>query len=179
MLSGIQNGNVTGLTGFGASAHLVLKMIRFRYPESRVIVFARGEKERSFAIELGAVWAGDITDKPPFKADAIIDTTPVWKPVVKALENLVPGGKMVINAIRKENNDQDVLINLDYPTHLWMEKQIISVANVTREDVKSFLSIAAEMKLEPEIQVFNLENANEALLEIKNKKIKGAKVLKI
>jgi propanol-preferring alcohol dehydrogenase len=93
-----------GLTGFGASGHLVLKMVRHRYPATRpIFVFARSAKERVFAQELGAVWAGDIEEACPEMLDSIIDTTPAWKPVVEALENLAPGGRLVINAIGKED----------------------------------------------------------------------------
>jgi alcohol dehydrogenase, propanol-preferring len=168
-----------GLTGFGASAHLVLKMVRFKYPETRVFVFARNESERAFAYELGAVWAGDTSDEPPEKLDAIIDTTPVWKPVVEALKNLKPGGRLVINAIRKENIDKDYLLKLDFPTHLWMEKEIKSVANVALNDVREFLLIAAEIPIIPEIQVYPLKDANVALSELKRQQIRGAKVLRI
>jgi propanol-preferring alcohol dehydrogenase len=168
-----------GLTGFGASAHLVLKMARYRYPETRVYVFARNETERAFALELGAVWAGDSADNSPEKLDAIIDTTPVWKPVVEALKNLKPGGRLVINAIRKENTDKDYLLNLDFPKHLWMEKEIKSVANVALNDVRDFLALAAEIPIIPEIRVYPLEDANVALSELKRQQIRGAKVLKI
>ena len=178
-LSGIKNGDRLGLTGFGASAHLVLKMVRHAFPETKVYVFARSEEERRFALDLGAAWSGDTTSRPPELPDSIIDTTPVWKPVIEALENLAPGGRLVINAIRKEGHDQDLLKNLDYPTHLWMEKEIKSVANVTREDVKQFLVLAAEIPVKPEVRLYELEDANTALLEIKDKKIRGAKVLKV
>jgi propanol-preferring alcohol dehydrogenase len=178
-LANIENGGRLGLTGFGASAHIVLKMVRHRYPDSDVYVFARSEKEREFAAELGAVWAGDTTDVSPEPLDAIIDTTPVWKPVVEALRNLEPGGRLVVNAIRKEDIDKDYLLNLDYPTHLWMEKEIKSVANVARQDVSEFLELAAELELQPEVKEFPLEEANQALLELKQRKIRGAKVLRI
>ncbi|UCC71288.1 MAG: zinc-dependent alcohol dehydrogenase family protein [Gemmatimonadota bacterium] len=178
-LADLEDGGTLGLTGFGASAHIVLKMVRHRYPGTDVHVFARSEKEREFARVLGAVWAGDTTDEPPAKLDSIIDTTPAWKPVVEALGNLEPGGRLVINAIRKEEIDKDYLLSLDYPTHLWMEKEIKSVANVARRDVSEFLQLAAEMQLEPEVQEFALQEANQALLELKMGKIRGAKVLKI
>jgi len=145
----------------------------------RVYVFARSPEERQFAIELGAVWAGDSTDESPEKLDAIIDTTPVWKSVVEAMKNLKPGGRLVINAIRKENIDKDYLLNIDYPIHLWMEKEIKSVANVALNDVREFLQLAAEIPIIPEIQVYPLEEANTALMELKNQKIRGGKVLKI
>jgi propanol-preferring alcohol dehydrogenase len=109
--------------------------------------------------------------------DCIIDTTPVWKPVVEALEDLNPGGRLVINAIRKESIDQDYLLKLDYPSHLWMEKEIMSVANVTRQDVIQYLDFAAKIPILPEVQTYSLEQANLALMELKTRQIRGAKVL--
>jgi alcohol dehydrogenase, propanol-preferring len=97
---------------------------------------------------------------------------------VEALANLDAGGRLVINAIRKEG-DKRSLLDLDYPLHLWREKEIKSVANITRRDVTEFLSLAAEMQLQPEVQVFPLEQANRALIELKTGKIRGAKVLQI
>ena len=177
-LTGLKDGQRLGLTGFGASGHLVLKMVKYRYPNTEVYVFARSAEERAFAMELGAVWAGNTTEPAPHKLDSIIDTTPAWEPIVEALANLESGGRLVINAIRKEGDKQS-LLKLDYPVHLWLEKEIKSVANITRSDVKEFLSLAAEMNLKPEVQVFALEQANEALFELKTGKIRGAKVLKI
>lgn len=177
-LTGLCDGQRLGLTGFGASAHLVLKMAQHLYPTSEVYVFARSAKERAFAEELGAIWAGDTTERAPYKLDSIIDTTPAWKPVVEALANLESGGRLVINAIRKEADNRS-LLNLDYPTHLWQEKELKSVANITRRDIKEFLDLAAEMNLQPEIEVFELEQANEALIELHEGKIRGAKVLKV
>lgn len=177
-LTHLQNGQRLGLTGFGASGHLVLKMARQRYPDSDVYVFARNPEERAFALQLGAVWAGDTKDSAPDKLDAIIDTTPVWEPVVEALANLDAGGRLVINAIRKED-DQNKLLKIDYPEHLWLEKEIKSVANITRRDVIEFLDLAVAIKLKPEIQLFSLEQANDALSELKSGRIRGAKVLKI
>ncbi|MBW2090891.1 MAG: zinc-dependent alcohol dehydrogenase family protein [Deltaproteobacteria bacterium] len=178
-LSGIEDGNNLGLTGFGASAHLVLMMVRHKYPNAKVFVFARSKKERAFAVELGAVWAGDTAEESPEKLDCVIDTTPVWKPVVEALKNLASNGRLVINAIRKEDFDKDYLLKLDYPSHLWLEKEIKSVANVARRDVGEFLELAAEIPIKPEVQEFSLEEANRALSELKNRKIRGAKVLRI
>jgi len=178
-LSGLEDGFVLGLTGFGASAHLVLKMVLHNYPRSRVFVFARSQKERDFARQLGAHWTGAAESTAPQKIDCIIDTTPAWKPIVEALKNLDHGGRLVINAIRKEETDKNELLNIDYPVHLWMEKEIKSVANVARRDVGEFLKLAAEIPILPEIQEFALEDANRALGELKNRKIRGAKVLKI
>jgi alcohol dehydrogenase, propanol-preferring len=176
-LSGLRDGQRLGLTGFGASAHLVLKMVRHRYPASPVFVFARSPQEQAFARELGAVWAGDTRAAAPQKLDAIIDTTPAWRPILEALANLTPGGRLVINAIRKEAGDQDCLQALDYPRHLWLEKEIKSVANVTRSDVTEFLQLAAEIPIRPEVQTFPLSEANTALTELKKRRIRGAKVL--
>ncbi len=178
-LTGLKDGQNLGLTGFGASAHLVLKMARHKYPASRIFVFARSEKEREFSKELGADWAGDITEESPERLNSIIDTTPAWTPIVEALKNLKPGGRLLINAIRKEDLDKDHLLQMDYPAHLWMEKEIKSVANVSRRDVSEFLVLAAEINIKPEVQRFALEEANEALIELKMRKIRGAKVLKI
>ena len=178
-LTGLKDSQNLGLTGFGASAHLVLKMVRKRYPHSSVFVFARTEAEREFARDLGATWAGDTLERSPAKLHAIIDTTPVWSPIVQALENLEAGGRLVINAIRKEDGDKNALLRLDYATHLWREKEIRSVANVTRADVREFLQLAAEVPLKPEVREYALENANQALADIKAKDIRGAKVLRI
>jgi len=178
-LSGIENDQSLGLTGFGASAHLVLQMVGHKYPNTRVFVFARSKKERDFARQLGAFWAGDTGAEPPEKLDGIIDTTPAWQPVVKALACLKPGGRLVINAIRKEESDKKALLKLDYPNHLWLEKEIKSVANVARTDVGEFLQLAAEIQIKPQVQEFELEEANRALVELRKRKIRGAKVLKI
>ena len=178
-LANLENGRSLGLTGFGASGHLVLMMARHRYPASRVFVFSRSPREREFALELGAAWAGDIGENAPEPLAAVIDTTPAWRPVVEALKNLAPGGRLVINAIRKEERDKDSLLRLDYPAQLWMEREIKSVANVTRADVREFLELAAAIPIEPEIEEFPLEDANRALLELKERKIRGAKVLVI
>jgi propanol-preferring alcohol dehydrogenase len=178
-LTGLRDGQRLGLTGFGASAHLVLKFVRHQFPKTRVFVFARSEAERAFARELGAAWAGDTLEKAPERLHAVIDTTPAWTPVIAALENLEPGGRLVINAIRKEAGDADVLSRLDYPKHLWCEKEIKSVANVTRSDVRTFLELAAAIPITAAIEEYALEDANRALFELKAKDIRGAKVLHI
>jgi propanol-preferring alcohol dehydrogenase len=178
-LANMMNGDALGLTGFGASAHLVLKMARHRYPDSKVFVFSRTEGERTFARELGAAWAGAPEEEPSEKLYAIIDTTPAWLTVVEAMKNIEKGGRLVINAIRKEEGDKEALRRLDYSRDLWMEKEIKSVANITRKDVEEFLKMAAEIPIKPEVREYPLEDANKALLELKERKIRGAKVLKI
>lgn len=178
-LTDLSDGQTLGLTGFGASGHLVLKLARHQFPNSRIFVFARTDSERAFALELGAAWAGDTLDSCPEKLQAIIDTTPVWTPLVEALANLDRGGRLVVNAIRKDDVDKEALLHLDYPKHLWLEKQIRSVANVTRFDVREFLRLAATIPLRPDVQEYALEEANKALLDLKAQKIRGAKVLRV
>lgn len=173
----LSNGQTLALTGFGASGHLVLQMSRFLYPDTDIYVFARSRKERAFALELGAAWAGDSSDRPPRLPDAIIDTTPAWLPVLAAMENLAPGGRLVINAIRKEAGDQDLLSQLDYERHLWREKSMRTVANVTRKDVRECLELAAQIPLRPHVTEYSLEEANTALIELRQGHIRGAKVL--
>jgi propanol-preferring alcohol dehydrogenase len=176
-LARLENGQALGLTGFGGSAHIVLQLARHLYPDSKVYVFARDPETRSFATELGAEWAGDTGERAPLPLQAIIDTTPAWKPVVEALANLRPGGRLVINAIRKEDVDQDYLLRLRYHEHLWMEKEIKSVANVTRHDIAEFLPLAARIPIRPAVETYRLEEANRALRELKQGPVRGAKVL--
>ncbi len=153
-------------------------MVKYQYPNANVFVFSRNPEEREFALSLGAAWAGEITEAPPVSLEAVIDTTPVWGPIVEALKHIAPGGRLVINAIRKERADKESLLMLDYPSQLWMEKEIKSVANVTRQDVREFLDLAAEAGIKPEVQEFALKDANQALVEMKHGKIRGAKVLR-
>ncbi len=178
-LAEVTNGDFIGLTGFGASAHIIVKLLRYQQPETKIFVFARREEERGFAKELGAFWVGDITDDAPEKLNAIIDTTPAWKPVVEGLRNLQKAGRLVINAIRKEDQDKSYLQYLSYKNHLWNEKEIKSVANITTIDVNEFLTLADEAKIKPHVEEFPIEAANKVLAALKFKKIKGAKVLRI
>jgi propanol-preferring alcohol dehydrogenase len=178
-LAGIDTITSLGLMGFGASAHLVIKLVRQQYPKVKVYVFARSEAERAFALKLGAAWSGDIGHSPPVKPQSIIDTTPAWKPVVASMEHLRKGGRLVINAIRKESADRHNLENLSYENHLWHEKEIKSVANITALDVREFLAKAGEADIRPDVKEYPLEDANQALSDIRNKEIRGAKVLLI
>jgi propanol-preferring alcohol dehydrogenase len=178
-LCGLKDGQTLGLMGFGGSNHLVLKTARHKYPNSNICVFSRNSNEREFALSLGATWTGAIDQTPPEGMDAIIDTTPVWSPIGEAMKRLKPGGRLVVNAIRKEEADKQVLQKLDYPSQLWMEKEIKSVANVTRADVREFLQLAAEAGIKPEYQEYGLQDANQALFEMKQGKIHGAKVLRL
>ena len=176
-LTGLTNGDALGLTGFGGSAHLVLQLARHVFPRSEVYVFARDAGARDLARSLGAAWAGDTAERAPVELDAIIDTTPVWAPIVEALANLCPGGRLVINAIRKETVDQSALLDLKYHEHLWMEREIKTVANITRFDIAEFLPLAAEIPIRPTVETYALEDANTALVDLKRKPVHGAKVL--
>lgn len=178
-LARMTDGQRLGFVGFGGSAHLVLMAAKHAYPASELYAFSRSEGERAFALELGATWAGTIEQEPPAKLDGIIDTTPVWKALVESLKNLEKGGRLVINAISKEEGDKDYLLRLDYQKHLWLEKEIKSVANVTRQDVREFLALAAGVPIKPTVQEFPLEDANQALMELKEGKIRGTKALRI
>ena len=176
-LTGIKDGENIGLYGFGASAHIVIQLVKHLYPKSKVFVFTRRKNDdpSKLAKEKGADWVGISGDTSPKKIDRAIDTTPVGIPVVEALRNLEKGGRLVINAIRKETK----IPELDYAEHLWNEKEIKSVANITRNDVQEFLQLAAEIPIKSEIKLFRLEEANDALIALKNGRYRGAGVLKI
>jgi len=176
-LSGMEDGKVLGLYGFGASAHIIIQVAKYKYPNGKVFVFTRpGQKEhQDLARKLGADWIGATGDTPPEKLDCAIDFTPVGIPVREALKNLQKGGRVTINAIRKITP----IPELDYAEHLWYEKELKSVANVTRRDAQEFLPLAAEIPIVPEVQEFKLEEANEALILLKEGKIRGAGVLRM
>ena len=176
-LSGMGNGGVLGLYGFGASAHIVIQVAKYKYPDGKVFVFTRpGQKEhQDLARKLGADWIGATGDTPPEKLNCAIDFTPVGEPVRQALSSLQKGGRVVINAIRKVTP----IPELDYTEHLWHEKEVKSVANVTRKDAHEFLPLAAEIPIIPETQEFRLKEVNEALILLKEGRMHGAGVLKI
>jgi propanol-preferring alcohol dehydrogenase len=187
-LTNLKDGQVLGLFGFGASAHITIQVVKRKFPHARVFVFTRpGQTEhQEMARRLGADWAGATGDDPPAvgannhsSLHAAIDFTPTWGPIVEALRVLAPGGRLVVNAIRKEDRDKDALLHLDYATHLWREKEIKSTANVTRQDAREFLPLAAEIPIRPQVQEFPLEQANEALQLVKEGKTQGAAVLRI
>ena len=180
-LTSLHEGQILGLFGFGASAHIVIQIVKHKYPNSKVFVFTRaGQKDhQDLAIRLGADWVGATGERPPEKINCAIDCTPAWKPIVEALKVLEKGGRIVINAIRKEEKDKESLLELDYSKHLWLEKEIKSVANITHQDIEEFLPIAAEIPIIPEIQEFEFEQANEALILLKQGKMQGAGVLRI
>jgi len=180
-LTNMQDGQILGLFGFGASAHIVIQIAKHKYSNSKVFVFTRPQQKehQNLAKKLGADWVGATGDSPPVKLNCAIDFTPAWNPVAQAMKVLEKGGRLVINAIRKEERDKETLLKLDYPNHLWLEKEIKSAANITRGDAEEFLPLAAEIPIIPEVQEFKLEEANEALILLKQGKIQGAGVLKI
>lgn len=174
-LAQIQKGETIGLYGFGASAHIVIQIIKHQFPDNPVFVFTKTEEHAELAKSLGATWTGWSGDEPPVKLDKIMDFTPVGECVRDALKVLNRGGRLVINAIRKETP----VPALDYAEYLWLEKEIKSVANVTRRDAEELLPLAAEIPIRPTIEEFPLEQANEVLLRIKESKLKAAGVLRI
>ncbi|MCB0325464.1 MAG: alcohol dehydrogenase catalytic domain-containing protein [Bdellovibrionales bacterium] len=178
-LCNLQDGEPLGLVGFGGSNHLVLQTARYLYPSSAIYVFARSPESRALAVELGAQWVGSLEERPPRPPRAIIDTTPAWLPVRQALRVLAPGGRLVINAIRKEDDDRQTLQELSYEKELWLEKEIKTVANVTSHDVREFLGIAAAVPLAPVVQCYPLVEANTALADLKHGGGRGSKVLLI
>jgi propanol-preferring alcohol dehydrogenase len=178
-LARLPEGGRLGLTGFGASGHLVLQMARGRDPATTVYVFARDEATRAFALDLGATWAGGTLDRAPEPLDAVIDTTPAWTPILGALRSLAPGGRLVINAIRKEDGDKQALLGLDYASDLWLEKEIKSVANVTRADLRDTLALAARIGLAPTVETLPLASANRALRDLRASGRRGALVLSV
>ena len=177
-LTEMRDGDALGLTGFGASAHLVLQLAQRRWPRSPVFVFARDASARRLARDLGAAWAGDTADAPPAPLAAVIDTTPAWRPVAQALRHLDRGGRLVINAIRKDDRDKTELLSIDYARDLWLERSIVSVANVTREDVREFLEAAAiDPPIRPTVTTMSLGQANEAIRLLARGGLTGALVL--
>lgn len=174
-LANIKKGETIGLYGFGASAHIVIQIIKHKYPDNQVFAFTKTGGHAELAKSLGAVWTGLSGDIPPVKLDKIMDFTPVGECVRDALKVLNRGGRLVINAIRKETP----IPALDYAEYLWLEREIKSVANVTRKDAEEFLPLAAQIPIVPTIEEFAFEQANEVLMRIKQSKLKAAGVLRI
>ena len=172
-LAGIKPGQSLGLFGFGASAHIVIQVAV--HWNCNVYAFTRSEAHRTLAKQLGAVWAGTAEDDPPEKLDCAIDFTPVGETVPNALRVLEKGGRLVMAVIRKRN----AIPPLDYESLLWDEKEIKSVANITRNDAQEFLPLAAEIPILPAVQEFPLSEANDVLVMLKDGTIQGAAVLRM
>lgn len=169
-VAGVQDGERVGLFGFGASAHLALPVLRAR--KCQVYVSTRGAGRSRLAEALGATWVGDEHTRPPVLLDRAITFAPSGDVVVAALGCLRKGGVVAINAIHL-----DRIPEFDYDQLLWGERQIRSVANMTRDDATDFLRTASEIGLRPRSTVFRLDDANEALLALKNDSIEGAAVI--
>jgi len=171
-VAGVEKGDRVGLFGFGASAHLALPVLQAWNCE--VYVATRGASHRKLAESLGAKWVGDERQAPPVALDRAITFAPSGDVVVAALSSLRKGGVVAINAIHL-----DRMPEFDYDRLLWGERQIRSVANMTRQDAHEFLALAAEIGLRPKVTRFPLEQANEALLAIKQDAIDGAAVIEL
>ena len=169
-VAGVQHGERVGLFGFGASAHLAIAVLRAWKCE--VYVSTRGDSHRRLAESLGATWVGNETDKPPVELDRAVTFAPSGDVVVAALGSLRKGGVVAINAIHLDRFPE-----FDYDRLLWGERQIRSVANMTRSDARDFLQLAAEIGLRPKVTVFKLDQANEALAAVKRDAIDGAAVI--
>jgi len=174
-LADVKDGQKIGLFGFGASAHIVIQIIKYRFPNSPVYVFTKTAQHAELARSLGAIWTGRSGEQPPEKLNKIIDFTPVGECIRDALCALERGGRLIINAIRKETP----VPPLDYAEYLWLEKEIKSVANVTRQDAEEFLPLAAQIPIVPTIEEFSLKQANEVLNMIKHSKLRAAAVLRV
>jgi alcohol dehydrogenase, propanol-preferring len=169
-VAGVQHGERVGLFGFGASAHLTIAVLRAW--DCEVYVSTRGESHRKLAASLGATWVGGEREMPPLELDRAITFAPSGEVVIAALSSLRKGGVVAINAIHL-----DRIPEFDYDRLLWGERQLRSVANMTRDDARDFLRIASEIGLRPRVTVFPLERANEALQSVKSDAIDGAAVI--
>lgn len=169
-VAGVAPGEKVGLFGFGASAHLVIDVLHAWHCD--VYVSTRGASHRKLAESLGAKWVGPETEKPPVELDRAITFAPAGDVVIAALSSLRKGGVVAINAIHL-----DRMPEFDYDRLLWGERQIRSVANMTRDDARDFLKLAAEIRLRPRVTTFALDRANEALAAVKNDAIDGAAVI--
>jgi propanol-preferring alcohol dehydrogenase len=169
-VAGVEEGERVGLFGFGASAHLAIAVLRAWKCE--VYVSTRGDSHRELARSLGATWVGTEADKPPVELDRAITFAPSGDVVIAALTSLRKGGVVAINAIHL-----DRIPEFNYDRLLWGERQLRSVANMTRSDARDFLQIAAAINLRPKITVFPLDQANEALAAVKSDSIDGAAVI--
>jgi propanol-preferring alcohol dehydrogenase len=169
-VAGVESGERVGLFGFGASAHLAIAVLHAW--KCDVYVSTRGKSHRDLAASLGAKWIGSETEKPPVELDRAITFAPSGDVVVAALASLRKGGVVAINAIHLDRIPQ-----FDYDRLLWGERQLRSVANMTRADARDFLALAAQIGLQPKVTVFPLDQANEALIAVKNDAVDGAAVI--
>jgi len=170
-LSGIQPGGRLGLYGFGASAHIAIQLAC--HWGCQVYVFSRGEEHRRLARELGAVWAGPAEQTPPLPLDASVIFAPAGRLVPVALEHLRPGGTLAINALY-----MSAIPEMPYE-RVYGERVLRSVTNFTRQDAQEFLALAAKVPVHTEVEVLELEQANEALARVKRSEVRGSVVLQV
>lgn len=171
-LANIHPGGRLGLYGFGASAHIVLQLAR--HMECEVYVFTRSEAHRQLALRLGAAWVGSAQHQPPAQVDGAIIFAPAGALALDALRVTRKGGTVALAGIT-----MSAIPEIDYGKLLYHERVLRSVANSTRQDATEFLSRAAEIPVRTDVEVFELEQANLALLTMKQSRIRGAAVLKI
>src|SRR6202789_930926 len=169
-VAGVVPGERVGLFGFGSSASLAITGLQSWKCE--VYVSTRGDSHRQMAAALGAKWVGKEDEMPPVTLDRAITFAPSGKVVVSALSALRKGGVVAINAIHL-----DQMPAFDYDKLLWGERQIRSVANMTRQDARDFLTIAQELKIHPQVATFSLDDANKALLAVKEETERGSAVI--
>jgi propanol-preferring alcohol dehydrogenase len=169
-VAGTQPGERVGLFGFGASASQAIEVLR--HWKCSVFVSTRGENHRKQAESLGARWVGAENDKPPVPLDRAITFAPSGAVVLSALASLRKGGIVAINAIHL-----DQMPAFDYDKLLWGERQIRSVANMTRQDARDYLQLAAEINIKPQVNIFSLDRANQALQAVKNETANGPCVI--
>jgi propanol-preferring alcohol dehydrogenase len=169
-VAGVQQGERVGLFGFGSSASLAIRILQ--HWDCEVYVVTRGTSHRNAAESLGATWVGDEDAKPPTELDRAITFAPSGKVVVSALSALRKGGVVAINAIHL-----DEMPTFDYDKLLWGERQIRSVANMTRQDARDFIALAQDLNFRPEVTTFSLEDANKALEAVKHETEDGPAVI--
>ncbi len=171
-LSNIKKGGTLGLYGFGASAHVAIQVAR--YWGCRIFVFSRGEKHRELGLKLGAEWAGTTDQNPPAKIQSSIIFAPAGSIVPKAMEHLDKGGTLATAGIY-----MTPIPEIEYNSQLYHEKVLRSVANSTRRDGIELLELAAKIPIKTEVSTYRLEEAQQALLDLKQGRITGAAVLNL
>ncbi len=169
-VAGVQRGERVGLYGYGSSATLTLQVLRAW--DCEVYVVTRNQARQQAARDAGATWVGDVDDRPPVPLDRAVTFAPVGSVVISALAALRKGGVVAINAIHL-----DQLPPFDYDSLLWGERQLRSVANMTRQDARDFLALARDIALHPPVATFPLHQANRALAAVKHETESGSAVI--
>jgi propanol-preferring alcohol dehydrogenase len=171
-IAGVEHGERVGLYGFGSSASLAIRILQ--HWNCEVYVITRGETHRKSAEKKGATWVGDEDTKPPVELDRAITFAPSGRVVISALSALRKGGVVAINAIHL-----DQMPAFDYDMLLWGERQMRSVANMTRQDARDFLDLALKLKLDQNVTIFPLRDANKALEAVKHETADGSTVIEV